>query len=163
ACNIARDPARAPTGGPAGPDHTQPEIPASAVVNSAFRTALPSRCNGRSTHEPSRAGITLARYGLHRNQATHSGQARLDLAVRGDARRAQAHESVYLLDALRLVGVESRAQQHLLGVERPALDEHAVVVHAPDEVGVPVGERQLEVVSRDAFVAEDRTRVVDRR
>ena len=61
------------------------------------------------------------------------------------------------------LGIEPGAHQHLLGVEGPALDEHAVLVLAADLVAQVVRDRELQEVPGDPLVAEDGARVFDRR
>src|SRR5262245_12659889 len=73
-----------------------------------------------------------------------------------------ARKTQYLALRGGVVGVQPRAHQHLLAIERPSLAEDGVRMLSPDLVWEMVCDRNLQEMPGDAFVTEDWARVLDR-
>ena len=61
-----------------------------------------------------------------------------------------------------VVRIKAGPQQHLFAVKRPAFDEDAIAMLPPDLVRQMVGDRELQEVSGNSFMPEDRPRIFNR-
>src|SRR5205823_3153334 len=87
----------------------------------------------------------------------------LQIHVDADARRAITRESKDLSVRWRILLIKTFAHQHLFAVKRPALGENAVALLAANLILQMIRDRDLEEVSRDSFMSENRSRIFDRR
>src|SRR5439155_25885842 len=87
----------------------------------------------------------------------------VEIYVHSDPRGAIARQTQDLPLRRRVVRIEAGAHQHLFAIQRPSFDEHRIFVLPPDFVIQMIRDRELEKMSRNSFVSEDRPRVFNRR